>query len=95
MKEKDRIINNIFVILLIGYGLIINFKLMLSMFISFICVLVLLVCFGLNDKDMTENILMNKEPIEEMIKKHTNFLTVMFTMFVVMTVVFYNTFIKM
>ena len=65
MKEKDRIINNIFVFLLVGYGLIVNISLMLSMFISFIITLVLFGYLGLSDKDMIENTLMNKEPTDE------------------------------
>ena len=49
---------------------------------------------GLNDKDMVENILMNREPTEEMLEKYTYILRIMFIMFVVITAVFYNWFIK-
>lgn len=94
MKEKDRIINNIFVFLLVGYGLIVNISLMLSMFISFIITLVLFGYLGLSDKDMIENTLMNKEPTEEMLEKYTSILRIMFIMFAVMTAVFYNWFMK-
>lgn len=94
MEKKDKFINNIFVLLVIGYGLAINFYLILSMFISFITILVLFGSLGLNDKDMVENILMNREPTEEMLEKYTYILRIMFIMFVVMTAVFYNWFIK-
>lgn len=95
MEEKDRVINNIFVFLLIGYGLFINFHLMLSMFISLITTLILFGCLGLSDKDMIESALMNKEPTEEMLEKYASILRIMFIMFAVMTAVFYNWFVKM
>lgn len=94
MEKKDRFINNIFVLLLVGYGLFINFHLMLSMFISFITTLVLFSYLGLNDKDMIENALMNKEPTEEMLEKYISVLRIMFIMFAVMTAVYYNWFVK-
>ena len=94
MEKKDRFINNIFVLLLVGYGLFINFYLMLSMFISFISTLVLFSYLGLNDKDMIENTLMNKEPTEEMLEKYISVLKIMFIMFAVMTAVYYNWFVK-
>lgn len=94
MEKKDRFINNIFVLLLVGYGLFINFYLMLSMFISFITTLVLFSYLGLNDKDMIENTLMNKEPTEEMLEKYISVLRIMLIMFAVMTAVFYNWFTK-
>jgi hypothetical protein len=94
MEKKDRFINNIFVLLLVGYGLFINFYLMLSMFISFITTLVLFSYLGLNDKDMIENTLMNKEPTEEMLEKYISVLRIMFIMFAVMTAVYYNWFVK-
>ncbi len=94
MEKKDRFINNIFVLLLVGYGLFINFYLMLSMFISFITTLVLFSYLGLNDKDMIENALMNKEPTEEMLEKYISVLRIMFIMFAVMTAVYYNWFVK-
>ena len=94
MEKKDRFINNIFVLLLVGYGLFINFYLMLSMFISFITTLVLFSYLGLNDKDMIENALMNKEPTEEILEKYISVLRIMFIMFAVMTAVYYNWFVK-
>jgi hypothetical protein len=94
MEKKDKFINNIFVLLLVGYGLFINFYLMLSMFISFITTLVLFSYLGLNDKDMIENALMNKEPTEEMLEKYISVLRIMFIMFAVMTAVYYNWFVK-
>ena len=94
MEKKDKFINNIFVLLVIGYGLAINFYLILSMFISFIITLILFGYLGLSDKDMIENTLMNKEPTEEMLEKYTYILRIMFIMFVVITAVFYNWFIK-
>lgn len=94
MEKKDRFINNIFVLLLVGYGLFINFYLMLSMFISFITTLVLFSYLGLNDKDIIENTLMNKEPTEEMLEKYISVLRIMFIMFAVMTAVYYNWFVK-
>jgi hypothetical protein len=94
MEKKDRFINNIFVLLLVGYGLFINFYLMLSMFISFITTLVLFSYLGLNDKDMIENALMNKEPTEEMLEKYISVLRIMLIMFAVMTAVYYNWFVK-
>lgn len=94
MEKKDRFINNIFVLLLVGYGLFINFYLMLSMFISFITTLVLFSYLGLNDKDMIENTLMNKEPTEEMLEKYISVLRIMLIMFAVMTAVYYNWFVK-
>ena len=94
MEKKDKFINNIFVVFLVVYGLVINFPLMLSMSISFITILALFGSLGLNDKDMVENILMNREPTEEMLEKYTYILRIMFIMFVVMTAVFYNWFIK-
>ena len=94
MEKKDKFINNIFVLLVIGYGLAINFYLILSMFISFITILVLFGSLGLNDKDMVENILMNREPTEEMLEKATYIFSIMFIMFVLLTAIFYNWFIK-
>lgn len=94
MEKKDKIIKNIFVLLLVGYGLAINFHLMLSMVISFITTLVLFGYLDLSDKDMMENTLMDKEPTEEMLEKYGSVLRIMFIMFAVMTAVFYNWFMK-
>ena len=94
MEKKDKFINNIFVLLVIGYGLAINFYLILSMFISFITILVLFGSLGLNDKDMVENILMNREPTEEMLEKYVSILRIMLILFAVLTAIFYNWLMK-
>ena len=94
MEKKDKFINNILVFLLVGYGLIVNISLMLSMFISFITTLALFGYLGWSDKDMIENTLMNKEPTDEMLEKYVSVLRIMFIMFAVMTAVFYNWIMK-
>ena len=91
MEKKDNFIINIFALLLVVYGSSINLHLMLSMLMSFIITLVL---WGLSDKDMIENTLMDKEPTEEMLEKHTSVIRIMFIIFVVMTVVIYNWIVK-
>lgn len=94
MEKKDKFINNIFVVFLVVYGLVINFHLMLSMSISFITTMILFECFGLTDDDMVDSILMNKEPTEEMLEKYMSILRIMLILFAVLTAIFYNWFIK-
>ena len=94
MEKKDKFINNIFVVFLVVYGLVINFPLMLSMSISFIATMILFECFGLTDDDMVDSILMNKEPTEEMLEKYMSILRIMLILSAVLTAIFYNWFIK-
>ena len=94
MEKKDKFINNIFVVFLVVYGLVINFHLMLSMSISFITTMILFECFGLTDDDMVDSILMNKEPTEEMLEKYMSILRIMLILFAVLTAIFYNWFMK-
>ena len=94
MEKKDKFINNIFVVFLVVYGLVINFPLMLSMSISFITTMILFEWFGLTDDDMVDSILMNKEPTEEMLEKYMSILRIMLILFAVLTAIFYNWFIK-
>lgn len=94
MEKKDKFINNIFVVFLVVYGLVINFHLMLSMSISFITTMILFECFGWTDDDMVDSILMNKEPTEEMLEKYVSILRMMLILFAVLTAIFYNWFMK-
>ena len=94
MEKKEKFINNIFVVFLVVYGLVINFHLMLSMSISFITTMILFECFGLTDDDMVDSILMNKEPTEEMLEKYMSILRIMLILFAVLTAIFYNWFMK-
>ena len=94
MEKKDKFINNIFVVFLVVYGLVINFPLMLSMSISFITTMILFECFGLTDDDMVDSMLMNKEPTEEMLEKYMSILRIMLILFAVLTAIFYNWLMK-
>ena len=94
MEKKDKFINNIFVVFLVVYGLVINFHLMLSMSISFITTMTSFECFGLTDDDMVDSMLMNKEPTEEMLEKYMSILRIMLILFAVLTAIFYNWLMK-